>query len=362
MNIKSVHVVGILVILVGICAVSVLFYTSKEKAPVVVYKTTVPKFQTAESAGSLSEAKLKARAEASKERVLASMQMHGTKDDNPRLQAMKKALASPAYLEYLRKQEAVFPGFNLVLWWDFLESQGVPSSGRQLQEENFREHFPTGDYADYEPMMRQRLAELFLETVPPEDLMDRREVRRYTLDVMSLFREDWENKIWMRGYFNGYDGDVAWADTIRQNADSIVAAAPSRETHAADMFSVSRDANDEVSEAHGASLRNPKPTLSVSTFSADHEQTLPLKDAAQQSQNVTDFTGKLMERLTVPEFPTEASLENALQQQVSAERLNRAIAILNRYGPQEGLRRLKDADPGVAAQVERYLQGKQEDE
>ena len=206
MNIKSVHVVGILVILVvGICAISVLFLTQEEKAPVVIYKATLPKFQTAEPSGGLSEAKLKARAEASKEGMLANMRIRGMKDDNPRLQAMERALSSPAYLEYLKEQDAVFPGFNLGLWWDFLESQGI-SSGRQLQEENFREHFPTGDYADYEPMMRQRLAELFLETVPPEDPTDRREVRRYTLDVMSLFRAEWANKIWMRGYFNGYDG------------------------------------------------------------------------------------------------------------------------------------------------------------
>ena len=51
MNIKPMHVVGILVILaVGICAISVLFLTSEEKAPVVIYKTTVPKSQAAESA------------------------------------------------------------------------------------------------------------------------------------------------------------------------------------------------------------------------------------------------------------------------------------------------------------------------
>ena len=62
MNIKSVHVVGILVILVvGICAISVLFLTQEEKAPVVIYKATLPKFQTAEPSGGFSEAKLKAR-------------------------------------------------------------------------------------------------------------------------------------------------------------------------------------------------------------------------------------------------------------------------------------------------------------
>ena len=355
MNIKSVHVVGILVILVvGICAISVLFLTQEEKAPVVIYKATLPKFQTAEPSGGFSEAKLKARAEASKEGMLANMRIRGMKDDSPRLQAMERALSSPAYLEYLKEQDAVFPGFNLGLWWDFLESQGI-SSGRQLQEENFREHFPTGAYADYEPMMRQRLAELFLETVPPEDPTDRREVRRYTLDVMSLFRAEWANKIWMRGYFNGYDGDVAWADTIRQSADSIVAAVPSKETHAADMST----APAIPSEASPADVADePQDARPVQR----HEKTLPLKDAAQQSQNVTDFTRELTERLTVPEFPTEASLEKALRQHVSPERFNRAINILNRYGPQEGLRRLKEADPGVAAQVERYLQRKQADE
>ena len=34
----------------------------------------------------------------------------------------------------------------------FLESKGL-SSGRMAQEERFREHFPTGDYVDYEPEM-----------------------------------------------------------------------------------------------------------------------------------------------------------------------------------------------------------------
>ena len=354
MNIKPMHVVGILVILaVGICAISVLFLTSEEKAPVVIYKTTVPKSQAAESADSRREAKLKERAETSKERILARMQMHGMEADPARLQAMERALASPAYLEYLRKQDAVFPGFNLALWWDFLESQGVSTSGRQLQEENFREHFPTGDYADYEPMMRHSLAELFLETEPPEDPTDRRGMRQYTLAVMGMFRKDWANKIWMRGYFNGYDGDVAWADTIRQNAESIVTEGPAAVTDASSLLTAPAvttvtsltDVAEEPQDAQPAQ-RN--------------ENTL-FEEAAQQSQNLADVQGNPTELFTVPELPTEESLEKALRQQVSPERFNRAIDILNRYGPREGIRRLKEADPGAAAQVERFLQQKQED-
>ena len=355
MNIKPLHVVGSLVILVvGICAISVLFLTWEEKAPVVIYKTTVPKSQAAESPGSLSEAQLKEKAETSKERILARMQLHGTKDDTSRLQAMEKALASPAYLEYLRKQDAVFPGFNLVLWWDFLESQGVPSSGRQLQEENFREHFPTGDYADYEPMMRQRIAELFLDTVPPEDPTDRRAVRQYTLAVMDLFQDDWGNKIWMRGYFNGYDGHVAWADTIRQNAESIVAEGPSAVTDVPSLLT-------DPAVTTETSLTDVAEEPQDAQPAQRNENTL-FEEAAQPSQNLPDVEGKLTELFTVPELPTEVSLEKALRHHVSPERFNRAIDILNRYGPQEGIRRLKEADPGAAAQIERYLQRKQGNE
>ena len=42
----------------------------------------------------------------------------------------------------------------------------------------------------------------------------------------------------------------------------------------------------------------------------------------------------------------------------SKRKHTRAIQTLNQYGPEEGLRRLKAADPEVAAQVERLLQRK----
>lgn len=61
-----------------------------------------------------------------------------------------------------------------------------------------------------------------------------------------------------------------------------------------------------------------------------------------------------------PELPTNKSLETALRKQFSAERFHRALQTLNRYGPEEGLRRLKDTDPEVAKQVERLLPKTQE--
>ena len=41
----------------------------------------------------------------------------GTDDSDTK--ALKKAMQSPEYLEYKRKQDAIFPGFNLELWVGF---------------------------------------------------------------------------------------------------------------------------------------------------------------------------------------------------------------------------------------------------
>jgi hypothetical protein len=57
--------------------------------------------------------------------------------------------------------------------------------------------------------------------------------------------------------------------------------------------------------------------------------------------------------------PTDADFETALRQRFSPERFNTAMQTLNRYGTKEGLRRLKESDPEVAAQVERLIERKQ---
>ena len=57
----------------------------------------------------------------------------------------------------------------------------------------------------------------------------------------------------------------------------------------------------------------------------------------------------------LPAFPTDAELESDLQGQFSPERYGRAAETLRRYGPEEGLRRLKASDPEVATEMERVL-------
>ena len=59
------------------------------------------------------------------------------------------------------------------------------------------------------------------------------------------------------------------------------------------------------------------------------------------------------------EVPTAESLETRLREQLSPERFTRAMSLLNHYGPQEGLQRLKETDPALASQIETQLQNQQ---
>ena len=348
MKIRPFYSISILAILLGLCATGWIVFQPKQMAPVVTYKSVAPEPRTAETAQSAEE-RYEATLKESAARDMEYMLESGT--DDPDMQALKKAMQSPEYLEYKRKQDAIFPGFNLVLWWDFLESQGIKSSARELQEKNFREYFPTGDYADYEPTMRKKLAELFLQLDILVDGMSQQTIREYTLAVLNEFRSDWSHKIWMRGYFNGYDGDVAWADNIRQNAESIVT----------ELTPVHVDTSLLLTE----SVSTPNTTHVVeetddtaSPLTTNPEVLPVFKDLAQMPQTIQQTEAELAEQHTpdIPEFPTKTQFQNTLRQHFSPERLNRALETLSQYGPKEGLHRLKTSDPEVAARLERLIQ------
>lgn len=178
--------------------------------------------ETVETTAGASELTPEERALKGKETFLAMMEFTGVDtENNAYWKLLHEAVNSPEYMEYQKKQDERI-GIDLDLWWSFLESKGL-SSGRMAQEERFREHFPTGDYADYEPEMRKRLAERFLEaglSITATDAESVGEIR----NVMAQFRaEDEAHRVWMRGYFNGYVGDLEWAQEIRKNAARIVA-------------------------------------------------------------------------------------------------------------------------------------------
>ena len=336
---KHLYKIGTIAIVLTLGAIGWLLLRPRNMEPVVRYKTVTPHPRTDEKTQS---------AERQSTTVLQRGREDNVDNDQDKYErAIDAAMATPAYLEYKKKQAENFPGFNITLWWDFLESQGIKHSGRQIQEAFFREHFPTGEYRDYEPMMRYRLAELFLTADLPREPSAISAVRLDTVAVLSELRaEDPANSIWMRGYFNGYDGDIAWANDIRNNAERIIA-----ESAAADIDTVS------VSTTPAFMPRTTDVTEApVDTLSSPDEVLPAFEDFEQVPQTVETLEKQFTEQL----LPTESDLQKSLRERFPPQRIESAMSTLTRYGPEEGLRRLQKSDPEVARHLETLRQRNKE--
>ena len=341
MKMKPMHIFGILAIGLVLGVVGWVLLQPKEMEPINTYKATAPKPRPAERMPEQKDATAHKHdadyIQEMRDGILSQLDEYPGSDASR--EAFKRAIESPAYAEYLKKQNAILPRRNLSWWWDFLESQGL-GSGRLAQEENFRKYFPTGEYADYEPMMRKKLAEIFLEIGPP-DSTTKEDVVRHTLAGMYEFvTKDDASRIWKRGHFNGYDGDLEWADEIRQNAASIVA----------------EELPEQLPEAV---LTQPAPTDTLSSPTEPPPATNTEEVTSFKELETIPQTVEKTQTIEEMNVPTDADFETALRQRFSPERFNTAMQTLNRYGPKEGLRRLKESDPEVAAQVERLIERKQ---
>lgn len=342
MQMKPIHVISTLVGIAALAAIVYFIGTPRDIEPVVIYKTTRLNTSKADPTATTdalhlnTENNAQPRANATQDDTSVDAQGHSGSAE----QRLKDAMASPAYLEYSRKQ-AEQVGFNVVLWWEFLEANGIPHNGRQLQVAAFEKHFPDGgDYADYEPMMRLAVAELFLED-PEANVMD----------VLQRFNAQRPNRVWRFGYFNGYEGEYEWGQQIQRDAVDIVATAittpetfelpPLNDRHP-DTAVPARDATPEAGTFEPSTDRAEIPTFDVLETAP---QTLEELEAQFFEQHTMDL----------PDLPSEAKLETTLQERFSPERFNTAMQTLRRYGPEEGLRQLKTTDPEVAAYFQRSL-------
>ena len=347
MKIRLVYAIGSLFILsiLGVFLWGML--QPKEKLPMVIYKTVTPEpdaTETAQEAGPLqAENPLTVEEKVEQSKVLLDALQDNS---NPYTQKLQKALNSPEYLEYLKSQEGTF-GVNLTAWWDFLESQGL-SSGRSLQQKEFRKRFTVGDAADYEPEMRKKVAELALAN--PE------------LDTVGLLQtfwrqdEDRSNYIWSRQHFNGHVGDFDWVENIRQNAASILSESARTE---ADIDTVALPTPSTVAPEFG-----PIDGIEESTDSASAPRAVtgPPTDIEPVSESSEVLKAELTKSIFAerPDISTNADFEKTLRERFSPERFTTAMQTLTQYGPKDGLQRLKESDPEVATHIERFLQPSKE--
>ena len=338
---KPIHIISVLIGAVAIAAIVYFVCHPREMDPITIYKTTpIDTPRTTETAAARAATTTDGYEDA-----------HRTPHQNGHTDApetemsvqerLQAAMDSPAYAEYSRKQ-AERLGFNIVLWWEFLEAAGITHNGRILQAEAFQKHFPDGgDYADYEPMMELKVAEMFLED-PSQSVMD----------VLQRFNATRSNRVWRFGYFNGYEGEYEWGQRIQRDAVDIVANSIRHHDpfERSPSLSVPESLATEGSSTDvGETVRPPEgspsnPPAEIPAFT--EIETLPESFEAQFFQGL---------ETEIPAFPTDAGLETQLRERFSPDRFGTAAQTLRRYGPEEGLRRLKASDPEVATHIERFL-------
>ena len=284
---------------------------------------------------------------------------------NPEAQRMFAVMDSPKYHDFLEKHLATGSPPNYREWNDFWESQGV--SVKREYSEMFRHYFSTGEPEDYDKRMRLKIAEMFFAT-EPVDLTDpeaaarqRREVIRQLIknggaDVawyLGRFGDEWDGPILFDQENTRRNAATEWVRDVQQNAASIVAAA---ETAGGDALESQGDASSWDMLSVGESPSVPDRETSVPTPLDTSERT-PLTD----TEIMTEIEKSLAPQASDipqnqrPDIPGEipSNIETTLKAQFSSERLERAMATLNQYGQEEGLRRLRENDPEVANQIER---------
>ena len=285
----------------------------------------------------------------------------------PFTQKMLEAMNSPEYFALMESD------FTEREWNDFLESQGVKVirgySGL------FQKVMPNMELVDYEPMVRRKLAELFI-VAQPVDLTDPVAAALQRSSVYlelgkELTKTDMAAAAWIMETF-GEDHDAAfrpdasndspafvWMTNVQQNAARFVANAETMgvNTPETQESAQSWDLSSVVENPSIDSSETEEPTT------RDTSQRATMTDAEIMAEIEKSLTSQPPEMPTNkrPDTPSKvhSNLETTLKAQFSSERFERTMDTLERYGPEEGLRRLKETDPEVAKQVENSRRGEE---
>ncbi len=265
---------------------------------------------------------------------------------NPEVQRMLKILDSPEGQAFLKSKPN-----GLADTLAFFESQGVKVN-RNMFTERYREVFPTGEPEEFEEEMRQRLVETVGSIgVEPQN---RKELNHFT-DLVTEFLKDERNYAWISGRFQGNnDAFGQWVvQTLRNPAPSPIEQTPETVVSESEFtFEMPPDAQDttEIQDP----LVPPTDAAELSPETPASEGELPTTETELLELLTENLPETDVDKLT-PELPTEAQLEASLREQFNPERYQKAMSTLKRYGPEEGLRRLKTDDPEIAKQIEPLL-------
>ena len=274
--------------------------------------------------------------------------------DTPEMKRFLQVLESPEYAEFITTQPTNRETD------EFWAKHGFIQDPDRFQKA-FRDAFPTGEPEDFELEMRQTFAENFRDADPNN-------MTNEIINRAPKFLSDPRNRAWIDGYFDGENSDFgAWGENILKNLSANLPEASSPEdVILEDAFLMESPSQDRTVDIPSEADTHWEPDVPTQQ---DVEK-MPVETAAETpnseslAPNVIDFNQRLTDD-SIDAFFAEDSLETLLNQrmnskELSTEKVQRAMDVLNRYGPKEGLRKLRDSDPEVAKQIEGFIRERKE--
>ena len=369
---KMVRVGSALLIGIAIC-ISVWFFLSEHKARELQRESRPPRSNhgistdasispqpSQNSTGNTNEKGLESTVRRAKSHLMSSFSEEILA--KPSVQKVLEVVDSAEALDVLLSND-----FSIRKWNDYLESQGVPVN-RGGYSRIFRRYFPTGEPEDYEPEMRLKMAEIFLAAEPVDLTAPEAAVLQRAKVLLEFAEADPCNIAWFVGQF-GEDWDrykgpewagmersptFIWMTDVQKNAASIVEETVGVDAPEAQASAPSWDMSSvmESPPAFPDEMEEKLPSMAVPSIDTGEQYDTEKRTAAtpivDPEKSVTDVLP------TLPEPSTREDIETALREQFSPERFERAMSTLERYGPEEGLRRLRESDPEAADRIEQH--------
>ena len=268
------------------------------------------------------------------------------------------------WLAYLESQEgrAFFENFpSSDEWFEKSQSFGFFEDTPELQagrERLYRKHFPTGTVDENASIIRDMMRDAILEN---EHHQEAGVSRHRNSSVLIELLSDEKYLAWVEKKFGSQPPSSR--EWINSTFEEIRLAERQKYLALENNETTARINDSTASERPESEIELPQGDGQTPANTRDPSENILTVEDILSDDVTTQQTG--IETLAPtspesPELPTNQSFETALRTQFSPERFNRAVKTLNQYGPQEGLRRIKESDPEVAKQVERLLPKPQE--
>ena len=263
--------------------------------------------------------------------------------DDPTIQQMMKVMNSDSFQKQLKEQAPQTSKEYI----DLMVAHGATGLAEididkgmaysyDFMAQKYQAENPGKDPAEEDKAMAKRFGEVLKESG--------------LIKGMEELTTDRKNVIWINARFKGDEAafNEWWGDVVAIYESEDSASTDSGLPHG-ELFDILSDETTldiPVSEPEqGSSDRARSEMWEESTISnADDRGVTPPE--VQPEKIVTSVSPEL------PTLPAKHELETALRERFSSERYERAIATLDRYGPEEGLRQLRENDPEIAKQIE----------